>query len=155
MELFDLLVKNFEIYAESSVIDQIKYCRRSGRSIPIQFRRDYVEKDLVKELVATTDDLKDLYSKIPLKYQPTIHSGEIESLAVLLKREDLIFCSCDSATIRVLPLLDISERGISAEKLLANSGLGNPKKLLERHKEEYFKDNLQIGREYKIYELKS
>jgi hypothetical protein len=67
---------------------------------------------------------------------------------------DLVFCTCDAATIRTLPFLDLTERGISAEKLLKESGLFK-KGLQERHTEEYYKNNIAIGREQKIYQVKS
>jgi hypothetical protein len=66
----------------------------------------------------------------------------------------LFFCTCDAAAIRTLPHLDISERGISAEKLLKQSGLLKPG-LKDRHTEKYFKSNIAVGQEQKIYSLKS
>ena len=85
-----------------------------------------------------------LYHQIhPLK-RDIIHAGELESIAVLLREEDLIFCSCDAATIQILPVFDLAERGISAEALLGQSGLLKPG-LQERHTEEYFRNNLRIG----------
>ena len=82
----------------------------------------------------------------------SIHAGEIESLAVLIRQTELIFCTCDAAAIRILPLLDLTERGISAETLLRQTGLYKPG-LKEKHSEEYFKSNIAIGREQKIYHL--
>ena len=78
-----------------------------------------------------------------------IDLGELESLAVLQKESSLTFCSCDAAAIRPLPFMDCSERGISAERLLKLSGISSSR-IKDRHKEDYFQNNLGIGKELKI-----
>jgi hypothetical protein len=55
-----------------------------------------------------------------------------------------------TASIKILPLLNLSEAGISAEKLLETSGLSRSD-LQPKHTEEYFKANLEIGQREKIY----
>jgi hypothetical protein len=135
--IFDNLVKNHEIYVASSVINEVKFYKRSGARISIDFMTSYIRNGAVKEVSATTDDLKEINNLLPENLRPTIHSGEFESISILMKRPDLIFCSCDAATIRLLPLLDLSERGVSAEKLLRESGL-RATQLQDRHTEEYF-----------------
>ncbi len=151
MGVFDSLVKNHEIHVVSAVIGEVKYFWRSGKKISADFRKNYVDQNLIKEVNATMDDVKVLLQKLPPIWRSTIHSGEIESIAVLIKHPDLIFCTCDAATIKTLPIIDLSDRGISVEAMLRQSGLGNPKKLLERHTEKHFRDNLNKGKEEKIY----
>ena len=80
----------------------------------------------------------------------SLHTGELESLTVLLKDETLVYCSCDAATIKVLPLLDLSDRGISPEELLRQSGLSKGG-LQDRHTTAYFRENILRGKEQKIY----
>jgi hypothetical protein len=77
----------------------------------------------------------------------------LESLAILAREEALIFCSCDAAAIRALPLLNLSDRGISVESLLKSSGLQRSD-LKDRHTDQYFMNNLAIGQENKIYLFK-
>ena len=91
-----------------------------------------------------------MLSNLPPLLRETLHIGEIESLTVLLKNTDLTFCSCDAAAIRMLPLLNLSENGVSAEKLLEMSGLSKSD-LQAKHTNEYFKTNLEIGKREKIY----
>jgi len=109
---------------------------------------------LIKECVATADDASCLLSRLPQKTPFTLHVGEIESLAILIRETDLVFCTCDAATIRTLPILDLTERGISAEKLLKQTGLFKPG-LQDRHTEEYFRTNIGIGQQQNIYQTKS
>ncbi len=66
----------------------------------------------------------------------------------------MTFCSCDAAAIRTLPILDLSNKGISVENLLRSSGLQRTD-LKDRHTEQYFKNNLAIGQEIKIYLFKT
>jgi predicted nucleic acid-binding protein len=153
-DLLDKLVEKHEIYAASSVIDEVRYFKRNIEKIDARFRERYVQTGLIKEVSATAEEASCLLNHFTNDFKFTIHAGEIESLAVLIRQTELIFCTCDAAAIRTLPLLDLTERGISAEKLLRQSGLYKPG-LKERHTEEYFKSNISIGREYKIYNLKS
>lgn len=153
-DLLDKLVKLHEIHAATTVIDEVRYFKRDGKKYPIAFREKYVQTGLIKECSATDEDAANLVNKLPPDLPFTIHSGEIESLAVLIREANLIFCTCDAATIRTLPFLDVVERGISAEQLLKQSGLFRPG-LKDRHTEEYFKNNIAIGQEQKIYKIKS
>ncbi|MBI5584428.1 MAG: hypothetical protein HY892_11445 [Deltaproteobacteria bacterium] len=150
LNVFDNLVRDHEIYVSSSVADEIIYFKRDGVRHSINFRIDYVQKKSLVELSASIGDITQLTNMLPREIMPTIHQGELESLALMLKRSELILCSCDAATIRVLPILDLSERGISAEKLLRESGLPT-QGLQDRHTEKYFKNNLAIGQANKIY----
>ena len=153
-DLLDKLVKLHEIHAASSVIDEVRFFKRGGEKYPISFRENYIQTGLIKECSATADEASHLLSKLPRESSSTLHSGEIESLAILIRESDLVFCTCDAASIRTLPLLDLTERGISAEKLLKQSGLFKPG-LQDRHTEKYFKTNIAIGQEQKIYKTKS
>lgn len=148
--VFDKLCSNHEVFAASTVLDEVRFYSKEGRKIPIEFRNEYViNKRMVKEVSAGSEEVRKVLSKIPVIRKETIHGGELESLAIMLREQDLTFCSCDAATIRTLPFLDLSERGVSVEGLLKKSGLSQSE-LLDRHTEEYFKNNLAIGREEKV-----
>ena len=153
-DLLNKLVKHHEIHAATSVIDEVRYFKRGGKKYSVSFRETYIQTGLIKECSATDEDAANLFNKLPPEVPFTIHTGEIESLAVLIREENLIFCTCDAATIRTLPFLDVVERGISAEQLLKQSGLLKPG-LKTQHTEEYFKNNIAIGQEQKIYKTKS
>ncbi|MDI7260085.1 MAG: hypothetical protein QME90_09210 [Thermodesulfobacteriota bacterium] len=152
LEVFDPLVKKHEIHVASTVINEIKYYKRGEEKFQIDFREKYVTSNLVKELSATYEEMRDLLSKLPLIFRDTLDTGELESLTILYHRRELAFCSCDAAAIRVLPFLDLSERGISAESLLSMSGLTR-KNLNPNHTDDYFKTNLRKGEEEKIYKF--
>jgi predicted nucleic-acid-binding protein len=155
LDIFDKLVEKHKIYLASTVINEIKYYIRAKKKIEINFREKYVDSGLVAEASATTEEVRETYTLIPKEYHQTIHAGEVESITILVKKEDLLFCGCDAASIRILPFVDLSDRALSAEKLLERCGLSNPNKLLERHTEKYFEDNLSIGKQNKIYHFQS
>jgi hypothetical protein len=154
LDVFDKLVKNHEIFVASTVIGEVRYFKRSSGKQAIDLREQYVSAGTIKELSASTEEIKTVLGKIPTINHESIDPGELESLAILSREEDLIFCSCDAAAIRALPFLDLSDKGISVESLLKNSGLQRSD-LKERHTDQYFKNNLAIGKENKIYHFKS
>lgn len=153
-DVLDKLVILHEIHAATSVIEEVRYFKKGGQKYPVSFRETYIQTGLIKECSATDEDAANLFNKLPPESPFTIHAGEIESLAILIKETNFVFCTCDAATIRTLPFLDVVDRGISAEQLLKQSGLFKPG-LKDRHTEKYFKDNIGIGQEQKIYQVKS
>ncbi|MGC9367725.1 MAG: hypothetical protein ACP5FK_11880 [bacterium] len=152
--VFDNLVKNHQIYICSAVIDEVKHYLEDGYKKSIKFREEYVVNKIVNEVFALDQDLILLYQKIPEKFHNAIHDGEIESLAVLMKNENLNFCTCDGAAIRMILFIDATNRGISVEELLKKTGFSG-KKLLERHRIKYFKNKIKEGKKEKVYYFNS
>lgn len=153
LDVFDRLASSHEIFAASTVIDEVRFFKRSDEKHPVDLQQQYVSNGLVKELSASPDEIKEVLTKLPAINHENIDPGELESLAILSREEGLIFCSCDAAAIRALPFLDLSDRGISVESLLKSSGL-QKSGLKDRHTDQYFKNNLAIGQESKIYLFK-
>lgn len=150
LNVFNKLIKNHDVFIASTVIDEVRYYISGGLKFEVQFRQSYIiDNGLVHEVSGTAVEIGQVIASLPALQKEVIHAGELESLAILLRETELTFCSCDAATIRVLPFLDLSERGISVEKLLRTSGLSQSG-LRERHTEAYFKDNLSIGQREKV-----
>ncbi len=143
--LFDTLVERNDVYASTIVIGEVKSFRKDNAKMQINFRKSYIDTGKITEEEATADEVSNLFSKIPLIWQQTLHAGEIESLSILTREENLTICSCDAATICALPFLDASDRGISVEKLIQESGLPHID-MEDKHTVEYFKDNLEKGK---------
>jgi hypothetical protein len=123
LDVFDRLANSHEIFAASTVIDEVRFFKRSDGKHSVDLQQQYVSNGRVKELSASPDEIKEVLTKLPAINHENIDPGELESLAILSREEDLIFCSCDAAAIRALPFLDLSDRGISVESLLKSSGL--------------------------------
>ncbi|GBE38792.1 hypothetical protein BMS3Bbin08_01404 [bacterium BMS3Bbin08] len=152
--IFDDLVERHEVYTATIVIGEVKSFYSSGEKKLINFRTLYVDNGKVKELTANAGEINDILLKIPSLWRGALHAGELESLAILSREEDLIFCSCDALPIRTLPFLDASEKGISIEKLIKISGLKRIE-LEAKHTEEYFQNNLSIGKVRMVENFKS
>jgi len=107
----------------------------------------------ITETTATAEEMQDVLRRLPVLRQQGVHAGEVESLAVLVREEDLTLCTFDAAAIRALPFLDVSDRAVSAERLLRTSGLtlSPGYKLDPRLSEEYFKSNIEQGLREFVY----
>ncbi len=153
--LFDTLVERHEIYVASTIISEVKSYKNEGKKHNINFRELYVDSGKIKELSAETTEIsKTVLSKMPIIWQQTIHVGEIESLTILVREENLIFCTCDANAISALPFLGVSERCISMERLIQEAGLKKVT-LEDRHTEDYFKKNLEEGKTRWIQDFKA
>ncbi len=154
LDLFESLIAKNEVHVATTVIGEVKSFKKGEGYQEIDFRSTYVETGKVTEHSASIEEIKEtVISKLPTIWQQTIHMGELESLAILAKEEDCIFCCCDSATIRTLPFIDASERGISVERLISATGLKRIP-LEPKHTEEYFQNNLKIGKTRRIQDFK-
>lgn len=156
IDIFGKLAAHNELHVVSSVIGEVRhYYSRSGGKIPVNFREQLTDTGRVVESIAVIEEIQGVLKQLlPLKRE-AIHTGEIESLAVLLREEKFTLCTFDSAAIRTLPFLGMSDRAISAEMLLRISGLTvSPKHKLDiRLSEAYFRSNLDEGKKDFIYSI--
>jgi len=115
--------------------------------VPVDFRKAFVESGVVTEVSASSDDVAAVLVRMP-KMGKGLDPGETESLAIVLRYEDVLFCSCDVAAIHALPYIDAAERGVSIEGAFRAFGGAIPKgsKLSIKFKEEYFQSNLRTAR---------
>ena len=155
IDVFDKLVVLHELHVASSVIDEVKYYRKNGKKIPINFRQQYIDTGNVIESTAVIEEIQDVLKCLPSLKREVIHAGEIESLAILVREDALTLCTFDAAAIRTLPFLDMTDRAISAEQLLNVSGLtlASGHKLDFRLSESYFRNNLDEGKKHFIYSI--
>lgn len=153
IDVFDKLVAGHELHVASTVVDEVKYYRRGGQKYQVDFRQQYIDSGRVSETTATPEEMQDVLRRLPPLRQQGVHAGEIESLAVLVRQEDLTICTFDAAAIRSLPFLDVTDRAISAERLLRTSGLtlSPGYKLDPRLTDEYFKSNIEAGQQEFVY----
>jgi len=147
IDVFDRLVAMHDLYVTSTVVDEVKYYRRGGQKFQVDFRQQYVDSGLMTETTATAEEMQEVLRRLPVLRRQGVHAGEIESLAVLVRQDDLILCTFDAAAIRALPFLDVTERAVSAERLMQTSGLTlSPGfKLDPRLSESYFRSNIEHG----------
>ena len=147
LDIFDRLAEHHQLFAASTVVDEVKYFRRNREKIFVAFRQKYVESGRVAEMSATIEEVSAILQRLPVLRQQAIHAGELESLAVLVRKEEMTLCTFDAAVIHCLPYLDVVNRATSAERLLSASGLTlSPSHRLDpRLTESYFKSNMDQG----------
>ena len=95
-ERFDTLVTRQKIYAASTVIEEVKSYKKEGQKERINFRQQYIQTNRVYELTAPVEDVNNVLSSMTSLWKQTLHAGELESLALLKRNEELIICSCDA-----------------------------------------------------------
>lgn len=155
IDVFDKLAGLHELHVASSVVAEVKFYRRSGEKIAVDFGQEYVTNGRVVKSTAAVDEISNVLKQLPLLKREALHVGELESLAILMRDHGLTLCTFDAAAIRTLPFLGVAERAVSAEHLLKVSGLTLPSKhnFDVRLSEAYFNSNLNQGKKDFIYSM--
>lgn len=142
LELWKQVTKKHKVYVASTVLHNEAYYYEDDKG------RHPIEVANIEELSATPQEIQQLYSKFNPAYLE-LHQGELESLAILINKSDIIFCTCDRAAVIASVLLDITERLVSVEKMLGQSGLSSSR-LEPKHTENKFKNYVKQGQQMKI-----
>jgi hypothetical protein len=147
------LIERVEVLIPSIVIkDEALFFRKEENGVPPAIRlEELVEREEIKEISASADDIADLHSVFDRVFVQGLHDGESEALAWLLKRggeQGLFFCTSDAHAIQALAMLGRSRQGISMEELLKSIGLEKP--LSRQFTEEFFKSSLERGQRNRI-----
>lgn len=151
---WNILTSRYKIYVPATVLrEEVFYFDGYQGKEPIKLIES-LEKGLIFELEATLEDDLYLRSLVKPAFFPSIDPGEREALALLKnpKFKDYYFCTADALPIKLLSVLGLSERGISAEKLLEKAG--TKKKLQKHFSEDWFKRQLGLGFQEKHLWLK-
>ncbi len=104
-----------------------------------------IQAGKIKVIEADIEDEKRLHSLVKSIYLSAFDPGEREALALLTNPQykNFLFCTADRAAIKGLSILGMSQRGVSAEKLLVK--IGDSRKLKRNFTEDWFKKALQEG----------
>jgi len=140
------LTERFELILPGTVIrDEARYFKTTRRKRrPIKLR-ELVAKGEVTELIATAEELANVYTIFASWFLETLDPGETEALALLKanKAREAYFCTSDAPAIKALAMMSVSEQGISMETLLATVGL--QKSLERQYTEDFFRMNIRFG----------
>ena len=146
--LFEKIAKAYDVKVTRDVFREAKSYPKGNKVLPINI------KDKVNIIENVDIECLRLVTLEAREARLAIEAGESSSIAYLLQDdEDLVFCSCDKAAIKLLSYLDLDEKGMSLEKVLKNASLH--KKLLPRHLEKQFKECIKEGKSLRIqFQLK-
>lgn len=79
----------------------------------------------------------------------SIDSGEATSIAYILQdKEDIIFCTCDKAAIKLLSYMNLNQKSTSLQKALKSSSIHA--RVYVRHYDSTFKDCVREGKALRI-----
>ena len=141
--LFEKIRKAYDIRLTREVFEEAKYYKKDGAKINVDLKDVTIIDDI---------DLESL-GKIQMEAKEAmlgIDPGEFTSIAYLIQsEEDITFCTCDRAAIRLISYMDIEKKSTSLEKALRSAGY-NGKKLYPRHLEKTFKTAVKEGKTLRI-----
>jgi len=141
--LFGRITKTYDICLTREVFEEAKYYKKDGTTI---------EVDLKDVLIIDNVDLEILrwVQREAKKAMLGIDPGESTSIAYLSQTdEEITFCTCDQAAIKLMSYMELEEKAISLEKALKSAGY-HGKKLYPRHLEKTFKKAVKEGKTLRI-----
>ena len=141
--LFEKINKAYDIYLTRNVFEEARYYKKDGLKIEIDV------KDIT---IIENIDLESL-KKVQREAKEArlgIDAGEAMSIAYLTQtEEEITFCTCDLAAIKLISYMELDQKSISLEKALRSAGY-HEKKLYPRHLEKTFKAAVKEGKTLRI-----
>ena len=141
--LFGKMGEAYDICLARDVFEEARYYKKDGAKIGIGIKDvtiiENVDLESLREVQRETKEAR-------LGIDP----GESMSIAYLLQtEEEITFCSCDKAAIKLISYMELEQKSISMEKALRSVGY-HEKKLYPRHLETTFKAAVQEGKALRI-----
>lgn len=143
LDLFGIIRKAYDICLTRTVFEEARYYKKDGAKFDI---------DLKDVAIINNVDLESL-RKVQREAKEArlgIDPGESTSIAYLIQTdEEIIFCSCDQAAIKLISYMELESKSISLEKTLRSTGY-HGKNLYPRHFEKTFKAAVKEGKTLRI-----
>jgi hypothetical protein len=142
--LFGRIKKAYDICLTREVFEEAKYYKKDGTKIEI---------DLKDVAIIDNVDLEILrwVQRKAKKAMLGIDPGESTSIAYLSQTdEEITFCTCDQAAIKLMSYIELEQKTISLEEALRSAGY-HGKKLYPRHLAKTFKAAVKEGKTLRIY----
>jgi len=141
--LFGKISKAYDVCLTRSVFEEARYYKKGGAKIDI---------DLKDVTIIENVDLESL-KKVQREAKEArlgIDPGESTSIAYLIQtEEEITFCSCDRAAIKLLSYIELEQKSVSLENALRTTGY-HEKKLYPRHLEKTFRVCVKEGKTLRI-----
>ena len=141
--LFRRITKTYNIFLTREMFEEAKYYKKDGTKIEIDL------KDVTITDIADLESLRRVQREAK-KAMLGIDPGESTSIAYLSQTdEEITFCTCDKAAIKLMSYMEIEQKAISLEEALRSAGY-HGKKLYPRHLEKTFKAAVKEGKALRI-----
>ena len=141
--LFGRIKKAYDICLTREVFEEAKYYKKDGTKIEI---------DLKDVAIIDNVDLEILrwVQREAKKAMLGIDPGESTSIAYISQTdEEITFCTCDQAAIKLMSYIELEQKAISLEEALRSAGY-HGKKLYPRHLEKTLKAAVNEGKALRI-----
>lgn len=141
--LFGKIRKAYDICLTQEVFKETKYYKKDRAKINIDLKDVTIIDDIdLEKLGQVQREAKEAMLGID--------PGEFTSIAYLIQsEEDITFCTCDRAAIRLISFMELEQKSTSLEKAL-RSARYHGKKLYPRHLERTFKTAVKEGKTLRI-----
>ena len=141
--LFGRIKKAYDFCLTREVFEEAKYYKKEGIKIEIGLKDVAIINDVNIEILRCIQ-------REAKKAMLGIDPGESTSIAYLSQTdEEITFCTCDQAAIKLMSYMELEQKAISLEKALRNTGY-REKKLYPRHLEKTFKVAVKEGKTLRI-----
>jgi hypothetical protein len=141
--LFGKISNAYDISLTPEVFEEARYYKKDGAKFDINF------KDVTIINNVDLESLK-IVQREAKEARLVIDPGEAASIAYLIQtEEEIIFCSCDQAAIKLISYMELEQKTISLEKTLRSAGY-HGKNLYPRHFEKTFKAAVKEGKTLRI-----
>jgi hypothetical protein len=140
--LFGKIGKAYDVFLTRTVFEEATYYKKDGAKITIDIKDTAIIEGIDLE------SLK-MVQREAKEARLGIDPGESASIASLIQNEDLIFCTCDHAAIKLVSYMELEQRAMSVEKALRSTGYYE-KNLYPRHFEKTFKSAVREGKMLRI-----
>lgn len=141
--LFEKMKKAYDLHLTSKVFEEADHYWKGNAKIPINIKQKVtIIKDVSVECL-------DIVQREAREARVTVDPGEATSIAYLLQsEEDMRFCLCDKAAIKLMSFMNLDQQSISVEKALREAG--HRTRLLPRHRESEFRACVKEGKVLRI-----
>ena len=141
--LFGTIRKAYDICLTRSVYKEVRYYKKEGTKIGINLKYVTIIDDIYLE------NLRQVQREAK-EARLGIDPGESSSIAYLIQtEEEIIFCTCDRAAIKLISFMELEQKSTSLEKALRSAEY-HGKKLYPRHREKTFKADVKEGKTLRI-----
>lgn len=83
IDIFDKLDGLHSLHVASTVVDEVKYFRRSGQKFQVDFRQQYIESGRVVESTASVEKIQEILSRLPPLRQKASTQAKLSHLLFL------------------------------------------------------------------------
>jgi len=116
LDLFEKVSRSYNICLTRNVFEEARYYKKVGAKIAIDIKDVSIIEDI---------DLESL-RKVKREAKESrlgIDPGESTSIAYLIQaEEEITFCTCDQAAIKLIAYMELEQKSISVEKDLLSTG---------------------------------